>query len=105
MRSWLSPKVSGARQDFEYVRSAPGAPDQDQPYEGKRGAIIRPLRLPDHEARPRPVDRACPLADPKQADEQGEDAEGEKRIFHARNMHRLAGWAKVSCAVPTLQNL
>src|ERR1700754_350685 len=70
--------VGTAREERAFAHPTnltPAAPDQDQSDHGQGCAIIRPLNLADHEARLRPCDNACALADPEQADEKGEDAD------------------------------
>jgi hypothetical protein len=60
------------------TKLTPAAPDQDQPDHRQRRAVPGPLHLADHETRSRPRDNAGALADPEQADQQGEDAEDEE---------------------------
>src|SRR6185437_2166105 len=57
-------------------------PDQHKAEAGKRGAISRPLDLPDHEARGWPPDHARALADPQEADGQREQANDEQHVSH-----------------------
>src|SRR5258708_6050086 len=69
-----------------YSRSAPRAPDQDQPEDREHRTEIGPFGLADHEAGCLPIDRAGALADPEQADQEDEDAEDERCGFHDRTM-------------------
>src|SRR6267378_1717257 len=57
-------------------------PDQDQADRGQRGAIARPLKLSDHEARLRPGDRPGALADPEQSNGEGKKSHRKKQFAH-----------------------
>src|SRR5215213_6667787 len=74
--------IAALHPSYESTNLAVALPDQDQADGAEQRAIAGPLQLIDHEARPRPGNRAGALTDPQQANGKRQKADDRKRSGH-----------------------